>query len=375
MDIIGLMATELNLIGKLIYNVLYNWVNSWTGNSALFGAFSITVILFTLFLKVVTTPFDFWQKGTTRKNAKIMEKMKPQLDKINKQYANNRELLMQKQREIYKKHNYSTFASCLPMLITLVVFIVVFSGFNSAVRYHNAVTFKEMSSIYTEAFQQKTQEFVEEGKAEYREENGVTILAPIGENTNEQLKREQTDAAENAVVEAYKPESFLLTTNIFMPDTWANPIPTAEVFVNTGMGKLGIKEVDANEYNKVMKPLIQKYNVNEKGKKTWNGFLIIPILAFLLNLAGTKLNKPPEQPQMVGQTEEQKKAQQAQTKMLTYLMPVMMTVFAFLYSTAFALYMFMNSLITTVFNVVYNIIAKKKDEKEKDYIMSTTIKR
>lgn len=370
MDIIGLMATELNLIGKLIYNVLYKWVDNWAGGS-LFGAFSITVILFTLFLKAATSPFDVWQKVITRKNAKIMEVMKPQLDKITKQCGNNRELLMQKQRALYKQHKYSTFASCLPMLITLVIFITVFSGFNSAVKYHNAKNFDNLSQAYSSAFQAKTQEFIDEGKAEYQDGR---LVATDG-NTDAALKQEQISAAEGAVLAAYRPESFLLTKNIFMPDTWASPVPSADVFSNTGIGKLGIKDVDANEYNKVMKPLFEKYNVGENGKKAWNGYLILPILAFILNLLSTKLNKPPEQPQMLGQTEEQKKAQAAQTKMLTYLMPIMMTVFTFLYSTAFALYMFMNSLITTLFNLIYNIIAKQKDAKERDYILSTTIKK
>lgn len=371
MDIIGLLATELNAIGKLIYNVLYNWISTWGGNNALFGAFSITVIIFTLFLKIATSPFDVWQKTITRKNAKIMEKMKPQLDKITKQCGNNKELLMQKQRAIYKENKYSTFASCLPMIITLAIFITVFSGFNSAVRFHNASTFNTLSGIYTEAFQAKDQEFIDDGKAEYVEDR----LVPTDGYTEAQLKAEKIQAAESAVVASYKPERFLLTTNVFMPDTWVSPIPTADVFSSTGMGKLGITGVDANEYTKVMKPLMEKYNVSESGKKAWNGYLLLPILAFVLNLLGTKLNKPPEQPQMIGQTEEQKKAQQAQTKMLTYMMPIMMTFFAFLYSTAFALYMFMNSLITTIFNLVYNIVAKKKDEKEREYLLSTTIKK
>jgi YidC/Oxa1 family membrane protein insertase len=375
MDFVGLMATELNLIGKLIYNILYKWVSGWSQTTVYFGAFSITVILFTLFLKVLTSPFDLWQKKITRVNAKKMEAMKPQLDKINKQYANNRELLMQKQRELYKKHKYSAFASCLPMIITLVIFIVVFSGFNSAVRYHNAKTFEDLSGVYQKAFQEKNQEFIEQGKAEYREVDGETKLVPIGDFTEAQLKKEQEEASEKAVVEAYKPERFLLTKNIFMPDTWANPIPTAEVFSGAGIGKFGITGVDANEYNKVMKPLIKKYNITEKGKRNWNGYLILPALAFLLNLIGVKLNKPPEQPQMAGQTEEQIKAQQAQARMMGYMMPIMMAIFTFLYSTAFALYMFMNSLITTIFNLIYNIMAKKKDEKERDYIMSTTFKK
>ena len=79
MDFVGLMATELNLIGKLIYNILYKWVSGWSQTTVYFGAFSITVILFTLFLKVLTLPFDLWQKKITRVNAKKMEAMKPQL--------------------------------------------------------------------------------------------------------------------------------------------------------------------------------------------------------------------------------------------------------------------------------------------------------
>ncbi len=375
MDTLGLMATQLNLIGKLIYNVLYGWISKWPGQSALFGAFSITVILFTLFLKIITSPFDIWQKKIARKNAKIMEVMKPQLEKINKQYANNKEMQMQKQREIYKKNNYSTFASCLPMIITIVIFLVVLSGFNSAVRFHNAKTFRDMNEIYKTTFYQKNEEFIEDGRAEYVEEEGKLQLKPVGDNTESQLKIERTAAIEEEIIKAYKAEKFLLTKNIFMPDTWAAPIPTAEVFSSTGMGKLGITDVDAKEYEMVMRPLMDKYNVNESGKRVWNGFLLLPILAFVLNILGWKLNKPPEQPQMVGQTEEQQKAQQAQTKMLAYMMPVMMAVFAFLYSTAFALYMFVNSLITTIFNLIYNTVAKRKEEKERDYIMSTTIKR
>ena len=91
----------------------------------------------------------------------------------------------------------------------------------------------------------------------------------------------------------------------------------------------------------------------------------MPALAFLLNLIGVKLNKPPEQPQMAGQTEEQIKAQQAQARMMGYMMPIMMAIFTFLYSTAFALYMFMNSLITTIFNLIYIYYGKKERRERK----------
>lgn len=373
MDIIGVLATDLNLIGKLIYNVLFNWVSGWSGDIKLLGSFSITVIIFTLFLKLATSPFDVWQKVIQRKNTKIMEIMKPELDKITKQCGSNRELLMQKQRAVHKKYNYSALASCLPMVITLAIFFIVFSGFNSAVRYHNSKTFDDMSEAYNIAFEQKTQDLVNEGKILFNEEEDKYL--PAEGYTVEELKIQQVSAAEQAVLDAYEFQGFLLTKNVFMPDTWKSPIPTADVFSNTGIGKLGIKGIDGNEYEKVMKPLIEKYNTNEEGKNVWNGYLMLPILAFLLNLAAAKLNKPPEQPPMAGQTEEQIKAQQAQGKMMQFMMPIMMFVFALLYSTAFTLYMFVNSLVTTIFNLTYNIIAKNKDKKETEHRLATTIKK
>jgi len=352
-----ILATELNWIGKLIYNGLYTWVQAWGNDYALIGAFGITVILFTLFLKIAMSPFDVWQKMLARKSSKKMEIMKPELDKVTKQCGQNRELLMQKQREIYKKYKYSAFSACLPSIITLAIFFVVFSGFNSAVRHYNSAVFDNLSDTYYSAYD-----------------------AAIGEQadgTMTQTEKETyaTGKAEEAVLETYQPERFLLTKNIFMPDTWKSPIPDVSVYSGTGMGKLGITDVDRNQYEKIMSPIIEKYNVNDEGKKVWNGFLILPIISFIMSILSTKLIKPPEQPQMAGQTDEQRKAQQSQTKMMTYMMPLMMGVFALFYSTAFTLYMVISNVFTMLFNLSFNLVSKQLDKKRKDEMLATTIKK
>lgn len=356
MDIV-MLATSLNLIGKLIYNNLYGWVQTWGGNFTVIGAFGVTVILFTIFLKLATLPLDVWQKILTRKNAKKMEIMKPELDKITKQCGENRELLMQKQRALYKKYKYSAFSACLPSLLTLAVFIIIFTGFNSSVKYHNSKVYEDLTVVYNSTYE-KTINEIKEGETATAEEAALA-----------------TKAAENAVLESYKPEQFLLTTNIFMPDTWQNPIPSVATYSGSGIGKLGITDVDRNEYERVMKPIIEKYNYTEDGKKQWNGYLILPILSFALSIISAKLIKPPEQPQIAGQTEEQIKAQKSQAKMMTYMMPVMMGAFALFYSTAFTLYMVVNNIFSTTFNLIYNMVAKRIDARNKDIMMSTTIKK
>ena len=113
----------------------------------------------------------------------------------------------------------------------------------------------------------------------------------------------------------------------------------------------------------------------EKYNDEWNGYLILPVLVLLLNLVTMKLNKPPEQPAVAGQSEEQRKAQQTQMKVMQFIMPIIMLVFAIFYSAAFTLYMLISSLYSTVFNLCFNIITKRIDAREKDRLMSTTVKK
>ena len=57
------------------------------------------------------------------------------------------------------------------------------------------------------------------------------------------------------------------------------------------------------------------------------------------------------------------------------MMPIMMGVFALFYSSAFCIYMVMNSLITVIFNLAYNAIAKKQEAKEEDERLAVTFKK
>ena len=54
------------------------------------------VVLFTLLLKLVTFPFDYVSRASMRKNSVKMEEMRPELEKLQKQYADNKDLYNQK---------------------------------------------------------------------------------------------------------------------------------------------------------------------------------------------------------------------------------------------------------------------------------------
>ena len=115
------------------------------------GIIGLGIIVFTLVLRAITLPFDIYQRYKTRKQTLIMRSMKEDLDKLQKQYANDKATYNQKMTELYKKNGYSMFGACLPMLLSLVILIVAFQGFNSYSRYANVKQFVDMTESFNEA--------------------------------------------------------------------------------------------------------------------------------------------------------------------------------------------------------------------------------
>ena len=141
MAIINLImsATLTNWVGKLL-ELLYTKI----------GNFGWTVVVFSIILKVVLSPLDIWQRVSTRNQQKKMEAIKPKLEKIEKQYRNNPDLLKQKQYEVQREAKINVFATCLPLIVTMVVFFVVFGGFRALVTYENEVIVEELDQTYVE---------------------------------------------------------------------------------------------------------------------------------------------------------------------------------------------------------------------------------
>ena len=336
-----------NWIGKLIYK-MYEWI----------GNFGWTVVVFTIFLKLLLSPLDIWQKRTMMKNNRAMKVINPELEKLKKTYANSPDVLQQKQMELYKKHGYKMTGGCLPALITIVIFFIVFSGFNAAVRYENERMVYDMTLTYQEAAQAE----------------GVT--------------EEQLD---NLMISTYDEEKqgWLWIKNVFMSDTYTNPVPTLDKFVGRSLGQLGAtlpsetrllnvkKTRFDNGYDAVLRPAMESYNRTKFfDLKHWNGYFILPLISITLSVFSVKITKS-NQPEMPTQTDENgnPKNGQGMMKAMNWLMPIMMGVFALFYSSAFCIYMVMNSLITVIFNLAYNAIAKKQEAKEEDERLAATFKR
>ena len=115
------------------------------------GIVGLGIIVFTLVLKAITLPFDIYQRFKMRKQTLVMRNMKDDLDKLQKQYAGDKQMYNQKMMELQKKNGYSILGACLPMIISLVILIVAFEGFRAYANYANLQTFEVMSEHYNAA--------------------------------------------------------------------------------------------------------------------------------------------------------------------------------------------------------------------------------
>ena len=345
-------------------------------NNALGGgvaSFGWTVVLFTVVLRLILSPLDIWQKVIARKNNKAMERMKPQLEVLQARYADDKQRLHQEQLALYKKEKYSTMGMCLPTIVTFVVFFVVFAGFRQMVGYQFAKDYKECVKTYNASISEQIEQnkdkgfIVDNGDGKYDTDDVAKTEA--GADFYAQAKKN----AQHAVYEVYYSEdqvtirSFLWIKNIFVSDNWAQAVPDfATVTGQKGMATSKLTGITIDEYNDVMAEVLGTGGYGKDGK--WNGLLILPVLSIALSLLSTKLlsgsqAQPPAPAQDAqGEGAEKAKAQQQSMKMMQYVMPIMMGVFALFYSGAFALYMFTSSLCAILFQLTFNLIAKLVDK-------------
>ena len=239
-----------------------NWLYGLIGN------YGWTVVVFTLVLKLVLSPLDIWQKVAMHKNNRAMKRMKPQIEKLQKQYAHDKQMFQQKQLALYKQEGYSMFGTCLPMIVTIVVFFIIFAGFNSMATYRVQMDYYEIANVYE-----------------------TTVDEMIAsDNTLTRESEVVVEAAEQAVLDYYGEHrhQWLWVKNVFVGDNWSSVFPSYEEFTNTGMGGLGVSRdwvgETSNQYEKYTNVIR-----NHPDYQGWNGYLIMPVLTVLVTLASQVL--------------------------------------------------------------------------------------
>lgn len=118
------MYTILGVIAKplgILLDLLYGFINNY----------GITIIIFTVLVKLCLYPLYIKQ---TKSTAKIAE-VQPKMEALQRKYANDKETLNIKMAELYKEEKFNPMGGCLPMLIQMPIIMGLFALLRNPMRY------------------------------------------------------------------------------------------------------------------------------------------------------------------------------------------------------------------------------------------------
>lgn len=95
--------------------------------SGLAGSYGWAIILLTVLIRIVLWPLNTSQQKSMRQ----MQKLQPRLKEIQDRYKSNPQVMQQKMMEFYKEHKFNPMGGCMPLLIQMPVFILLYSALMS----------------------------------------------------------------------------------------------------------------------------------------------------------------------------------------------------------------------------------------------------
>ncbi len=131
----GIVSPTLNKLMKWSYNFIGNW--------------GVAIIVMTLLLKFISLPFTL----AASKSAKRMQKLQPLMQAVREKYKDNPQKLNQATMELFKEHKVNPAGGCIPILITIPLFIGFFTMLQGTaeLRFQSFLWAKDLSAPDTVA--------------------------------------------------------------------------------------------------------------------------------------------------------------------------------------------------------------------------------
>lgn len=92
--------------------------------SNIFGSYGLGIIALTVIIRLAMWPLNVSQQ----RSMKVMQTLQPKMKSIQDKYQNNPQLMQQKMMEFYKENKFNPMAGCLPLLIQMPIFILLYSS-------------------------------------------------------------------------------------------------------------------------------------------------------------------------------------------------------------------------------------------------------
>lgn len=336
----GMLGISQLLITKAFWGDCIDLFVKWVGN------YGWAIILLTIAIKLILTPLDIMQKRVNAKNAKMQAIMQPELQKVQEQYPGDRNKLNQKQMELAKKYNFNMTGTCLTLLIsmivTLVIFTSLFTGINSLSKKQENIAFNEIYQTYQQSVAytvDNSQDFLVDGGTEIDETKVNTYIS-------KQVKAKFDDQADKY--------SFMWVKNVWKGDKTISPVVSYKSFEKYAIknGIIGNTDAEKTEFKQeydTIKSIIEEDNKN-------NGYYLLIILSgvitFLVQFLQIKLQ------------ERKTGVKNPSAKTMLIIMPIFMIIFASTSSALFTLYIITNSIMSALISMATDAFMPKDKNKE-----------
>ena len=327
----GMLETSQLLITKAFWSNCIDLFVKWVGN------YGWAIILLTIAIKLILLPIEILQKRVNAKNAKMQAIMQPELQKVQQQFPGDRAKLNQKQMELAKKYNFNMTGTCVVLLVSLVLTLVVFTSLFTGLR---AISKKQENVAFNEVYQTYTQ------AVEYTETNAVQFA------TDGVLDQSKIDAyISNQVNAKFKEQSkkysFMWVKNVWKGDTTTSPVVKYDSFKEYALANGIVQESELEQFEKDYNSVKGIIEVDNKHNGCYMLIILAGVITFLMQFIQVKIQ------------EKKTGVKNPSAKVMLIIMPVFMIIFASTSSALFTLYIIANSLISAVTSTTIDLLQPK----------------
>ena len=314
---------------QFFYNIL-GWIRG------LVGSWGVAMIIFTILIRLLLTPLDMKSRIGMRKT----QKLQPQIQALQKKYANDKEKLNAKTAELYKKEHVNPLSSCLPLLLTWPILIIIFGAMRTAANENLLAQVADILSgreptlepfLWIKNLWMPDNVF----KSAFPDENTLRAIS----DTNMWLNFMKN--LDPAIV-----QKLGLTAESFTKDSLNG---TIQVIMDA---MREIKPFECGNSGTTLNLMIVQWTV----PNVFNGLLLLPLLSGVSQIVMTKLTTGPQaqQPAANGAPNT--------GKFMQWFFPIFSVVICLGYSAIFALYWVTGNLASMAQTLIINKVLDKKEQ-------------
>lgn len=314
------------------------------GINSVIGNYGWSVIVFTVLIRFVLFPFDYKSRVSMRKTTKLQ----PEINRLQKKYANDKDKLNRKMSELYKKERINPLSSCLPMLLTLPVLYAMWGAMRMVANEQLVAQVFDILQGNT-----PTMESWLWIKSVWMPDSPFSAMWP---DLNSLRAVMDTHIWENAFIAlgdnvSKLPESLALTVESFSKD---NLQATIQAIYNALETMPAYVDATAKLPGWHFNLWITTLDV----MKNYNGFYILPILAAATQFLSSALMPQPA-------SNDSNAQQQAGTgTFMKWFFPLFSLWICSGYTSMFSIYWVASNIVATLQNVGINWYLDRKDKKE-----------